>query len=148
MRGKLQDQGRAARGDRLIPARAGKTRRCNRPLLLAGAHPRACGENDSRASRFASGSGSSPRVRGKLLRRFSPTKDAGLIPARAGKTFSNRDFGPTVKAHPRACGENDVPENFQCMSKGSSPRVRGKQLESFDTRTRCRLIPARAGKTR
>ena len=50
------------------------------------AHPRACGENEARREIVVSSSGSSPRVRGKLLLVQHVADDGRLIPARAGKT--------------------------------------------------------------
>ena len=50
-------------------------------------------------------------------------------------------------AHPRVCGENLIHYLDSLSHAGSSPRVRGKQL---DSQARCqahRLIPACAGKT-
>ena len=52
-------------GQRLIPARAGKTPPGATAARTASAHPRACGENVTEAAADANASGSSPRVRGK-----------------------------------------------------------------------------------
>ena len=52
-----------------------------------------------------------------------------------------------VPAHPRVCGENPAAHAFAFWGSGSSPRVRGKPLDSMSPRRRTRLIPARAGKT-
>ena len=73
-------------GGRLIPARAGKTRKV--PLGASGqaAHPRAGGENASANSGRPAVSGSSPRGRGKLSLAAHLFGIPGLIPARAGKT--------------------------------------------------------------
>ena len=70
----------------LIPACAGKTKMVADLNTRLGAHPRVCGENTGDVTGELSGTGSSPRVRGKqsiiqLLRRSSR-----LIPACAGKT--------------------------------------------------------------
>ena len=51
--------------DRLIPARAGKTRRSGCPQLLRAAHPRTGGENTAAAALTFGTTGSSPRGRGK-----------------------------------------------------------------------------------
>ena len=55
---------RTARG-RIIPARAGQTRRVPRRCRPAPDHPRACGANRRLAKARAQPAGSSPRVRGK-----------------------------------------------------------------------------------
>ena len=93
----------------LIPACAGKTPRSSRPTDPAGAHPRVCGENLEQSVGAVNTVGSSPRVRGKptclACMRFS----SGLIPACAGKTLRARRSMRRYRAHPRVCGENQVP---------------------------------------
>ena len=96
---------------------------------------------------YAVGNGSSPRVRGKQLARFSPTFSAGLIPACAGKTNSAHQWTPHIQAHPRVCGENKVRAVVVVGLFGSSPRVRGKLTVARPGLRILRLIPACAGKT-
>ena len=91
--------------------------------------------------------GSSPRVRGKRCPIAWRSLLGGLIPARAGKTRGRRHCGETWSAHPRACGENLLDENWDLIQRGSSPRVRGKLATGAYTAAQWRLIPARAGKT-
>ena len=74
--------------NRLIPARAGKTDQGEGGLNAVPAHPRACGENRRCWRDLFAAAGSSPRVRGKLLSLIAQVITTGLIPARAGKTFS------------------------------------------------------------
>ena len=71
----------------LIPARAGKTQRGATRWSPCAAHPRACGENSTRASSLDDLQGSSPRVRGKPIIVPAAIVGVGLIPARAGKTY-------------------------------------------------------------
>ena len=147
VRGKPVQHRRAPQGRRLIPARAGKTRRSILGVCPLGAHPRACGENSRRPTARAATSGSSPRVRGKRLRRHRPHDRRGLIPARAGKTRARRPAGAARPAHPRACGENLIDNANPLAQLGSSPRVRGKLAVVAAQVPDERLIPARAGKT-
>ena len=49
-----------------------------------------CGENEGTWEGKISGEGSSPRVRGKQVSAEAARSFTGLIPACAGKTFSNR----------------------------------------------------------
>ena len=128
VRGKPHRLPAAIRRRWLIPARAGKTPGSSRAPSGRGAHPRACGENGMLGAYVLSTSGSSPRVRGKRLRRPWGVWARGLIPARAGKTRDRpaRTAGPG--AHPRACGENQEIIAFELGISG--------------------LIPARAGKTK
>ena len=135
-------------GFRLIPARAGKTRKRRRPRSSYRAHPRACGENRSGSARPGRNTGSSPRVRGKLGEGQSGDRQAGLIPARAGKTRTCSSGNAGSAAHPRACGENSLATFAQKHHAGSSPRVRGKLGEGQSGDRQAGLIPARAGKTR
>ena len=135
---------------------------------MAGAHPRAGGENGERDSRrghrvrliparagktrlHARPSGAvkaHPRAGGEN-HAFTEQRPGGqrLIPARAGKTNMAGITGQGTTAHPRAGGENDdaIPEHPELL--GSSPRGRGKQSHMADQNSALGLIPARAGKT-
>ena len=126
-RGKLEGVEEARAAARLIPARAGKTTARKEHFIMAGAHPRAGGENGERDSR-----------RGHRVR---------LIPARAGKTNMAGITGQGTTAHPRAGGENPSEVQFLESRAGSSPRGRGKPCIRHRRAGRQRLIPARAGKT-
>ena len=151
----------------LIPAHAGKTCVVFLFRFGYGAHPRACGENDSLRALISSRKGSSPRMRGKprvLL--LSPlkaglipahagktllgvvfTRARGLIPAHAGKTTGAQPETASPEAHPRACGENVDIQNNGAYRGGSSPRMRGKPSAPMRSASRSGLIPAHAGKT-
>ena len=132
---------------RLIPARAGKTRRPPSPVRVFQAHPRAGGENLRRCFPFLHLSGSSPRGRGKRRHETFLEDIARLIPARAGKTSAPHRGAPAHTAHPRAGGENcETSSSVFCMP-GSSPRGQGKRERLADRVPHGRLIPARAGKT-
>ena len=71
----------------------------------------------------------------------------GLIPAHAGKTAARRARTRGLRAHPRACGENQKDERQMSFKTGSSPRMRGKRGCEPGHRGNLRLIPAHAGKT-
>ena len=129
----------------LIPARAGKTRSTRTCCRRRSAHPRACGENGS--GLFTCAVGSSPRVRGKPEESPGRRANAGLIPARAGKTYDAYAVALANGAHPRACGENWYWLIEYGAPAGSSPRARGKLWGGAALIGRPRLIPARAGKT-
>ena len=146
-RGKRTRHVRALSEEGLIPARAGKTGGHQNGGSQTGAHPRAGGENPTAYRGNAANAGSSPRGRGKLNANFAELKEAGLIPARAGKTRSAAEWCLRRAAHPRAGGENSRPrDDTQCRS-GSSPRGRGKLRCCERLRIKYGLIPARAGKT-
>ena len=131
----------------LIPARAGKTALTSSRSRTTPAHPRACGENLARLASPSPWPGSSPRVRGKHRVGGLLGDDAGLIPARAGKTVLAALQVARCQAHPRACGENAYPVVAVRLWSGSSPRVRGKLDGGVEEGAQGGLIPARAGKT-
>ena len=131
----------------LIPARAGKTAARSAHGSPRTAHPRACGENTLVRADDPDGAGSSPRVRGKRQTEARRLCANGLIPARAGKTWSPRARSASTTAHPRACGENQRTLRYPRHQAGSSPRVRGKQFDGPFASGPSGLIPARAGKT-
>ena len=91
--------------------------------------------------------GSSPRMRGKLKISRVLVSIPGLIPAHAGKTPLAPARPILAPAHPRACGENSSARSSDGRGKGSSPRMRGKQLTIKAGKLSRRLIPAHAGKT-
>ena len=114
----------------LIPARAGKTCKRGAERSAERAHPRAGGENHAAIDWVARSEGSSPRGRGKppLMRGYLVL--GRLIPARAGKTGSGAESTRRSTAHPRAGGENSITRIKSCTMPGSSPRGRGKPVES------------------
>ena len=91
--------------------------------------------------------GSSPRGRGKPRPSGSTNLAMRLIPARAGKTWTNYTGARLAPAHPRAGGENFSSWRVVSWLQGSSPRGRGKRCFTFCVFGLLRLIPARAGKT-
>ena len=147
MRGKLRSARAANKARGLIPAHAGKTPLSHNPSDPAQAHPRACGENCVFTAEKFANIGSSPRMRGKPEAGSAPWRTTGLIPAHAGKTVSRAAPPPSPPAHPRACGENTQKAYEIFVDEGSSPRMRGKPLNSSPRGGRSRLIPAHAGKT-
>ena len=133
--------------ERLIPAHAGKTPPSGPCRARARAHPRSRGENRAGPASGRGTPGSSPLTRGKLSAHAHLRPGCGLIPAHAGKTFRDRHFSLTFRAHPRSRGENVSGSYPATWQLGSSPLTRGKrQLRRLDSDHR-RLIPAHAGKT-
>ena len=132
---------------RLISARAGKTSGAAPRNHRGTAHPGVCGENSTIVGMASAKPGSSPRVRRKRPGGVVGVQHPGLIPACAGKTRLCSTSCPEPRAHPRACGENARILSRTQWTRGSSPRVRGKQRHGRGGRWLLRLIPARAGKT-
>ena len=92
---------------RITPACAGKTTCASWYHNAPGDHPRVCGENAWRCTRFGRDRGSPPRVRGKQPARDYVFASPRITPACAGKTRPQRSVARSAEDHPRVCGEND-----------------------------------------
>ena len=90
----------------LIPARAGSTIATKFRHWDSRAHPRPCGEHVDDLLFVVVVPGSSPPVRGAPACSAAANPLRGLIPARAGSTFSPCAGGRVCWAHPRPCGEH------------------------------------------
>ena len=132
---------------RNIPAHAGKTYRMAKEWILAGEHPRVCGENCGRWWSPTRWAGTSPRMRGKHADDPRQVDAMRNIPAYAGKTKFRVVHSFGVQEHPRVCGENGDAYGTSIWHRGTSPRMRGKRLVSIRSLIIRRNIPAYAGKT-
>ena len=146
-RGKRRDRQVQEHAVRLIPAHAGKTRRCARCACRRGAHPRSRGENMAVSLILSALAGSSPLTRGKPRPRLRSRSRQRLIPAHAGKTLTAESCSAASTAHPRSRGENICVHRGPHNGLGSSPLTRGKRNPSTSSAAAARLIPAHAGKT-
>ena len=72
--------------------------------------------------------GSSPLTRGKRAVYSVLRHGFGLIPAHAGKTFTEDPVHRDAEAHPRSRGENAVDGAAGLVLAGSSPLTRGKHF--------------------
>ena len=146
-RGLRADVDSVEHGGRIIPARAGFTRR---PPSSAGSsrdHPRSRGVYEAAISLSESARGSSPLARG-LLRLGAPRGGGGgIIPARAG--FTAPPPSPTLRGpdHPRSRGVYRRPDRSDDPAGGSSPLARGLRGAGPCGPATGRIIPARAGFT-
>ena len=86
-------------------------------------------------------------MRGKHVSGLGEQAAGGLIPAHAGKTAPRIRPRRLRPAHPRACGENLAALIVTLLSRGSSPRMRGKHGGAAWAARIKGLIPAHAGKT-
>ena len=91
--------------------------------------------------------GSPPQVRGKRQKEIARAVHGRITPAGAGKTVFKHAFMPTLKDHPRRCGENRFLQYIIRCSLGSPPQVRGKRLTVECGEKTDRITPAGAGKT-
>ena len=124
--------------NRITPACAGKSRSVQGPAGSCGDHPRVCGEKSLKGVTLTAPAGSPPRVRGKVVDRFSYAVAFGITPAYAGKSCWCFCWSAGCWDHPRVCGEKCGTASNTSWVRGSPPRMRGKA--SWPTSTK---IPAR-----
>ena len=132
---------------RLIPARAGNTRKFQSPQNPATAHPRSRGEHSIPSRATWLWVGSSPLARGTLRGSSRGLVLVRLIPARAGNTSLTALSSATSPAHPRSRGEHVLTIRQLLPAPGSSPLARGTLDGVEGEQVAARLIPARAGNT-
>ena len=89
----------------ITPAYAGKSILPHLFDCAGWDHPRVCGEKGSRIFQDPAGMGSPPRMRGKVMRRFSASAVGGITPAYAGKRAAGVACECGNGDHPRVCGE-------------------------------------------
>ena len=132
---------------RNIPAHAGKTcSNASKPPTNME-HPRARGENVQIKTAGTKRFGTSPRTRGKLAGLYLNLTPFRNIPAHAGKTWWPARATRPAQEHPRARGENVGEKHIPTLSRGTSPRTRGKLGAAVGFDFAARNIPAHAGKT-
>ena len=130
---------------RFIPAPAGNARGRPRSPKPRAVHPRACGERPGARRWRRTGSGSSPRLRGTLVKRLMIVEIIRFIPAPAGNAAQFARPRARRAVHPRACGERCGKVSRLGFKSGSSPRLRGTRIPVFPVYGEERFIPAPAG---
>ena len=128
MRGKASDTTLVRMPDRIIPAHAGKSTQCQAWIGIVRDHPRSCGEKWDVFEGQYFPEGSSPLMRGKAARGERLSSICGIIPAHAGKRSGTVCTGCSAWDHPRSCGEKDQLRRRLGLCGGSSPLMRGKDL--------------------
>ena len=106
-----------------------------------------CGEHFTAPTIATTRPGSSPHVRGALLRLPARRGRRGIIPACAGSTPRPSPPAPTTRDHPRMCGEHMSVAIMPNAQEGSSPHVRGALGRILHDRAPGGIIPACAGST-
>ena len=147
MRGKLAQLLLTIDTRRIIPAHAGQTTRPTPAMMPSTDHPRACGANAIHPLRTRYDLGSSPRMRGKPRVCSGLAAVRRIIPAHAGQTTGVQPVCTQPPDHPRACGANDALFPMPDVTRGSSPRMRGKPTTTTSIYADARIIPAHAGQT-
>ena len=131
----------------LIPARAGSTLMLGHVLLVRRAHPRSRGEHYHKQAKQMRDRDSSPLARGTRSPAAPLHRNARLIPARAGNTYTPGVTVNAHSAHPRSRGEHNPSLTLIGAVIGSSPLARGTPAARSVSKPQLRLIPARAGTT-
>ena len=108
VRGKRARKRAYRRRWRIIPAGAGQTSPPSSWWSRCPDHPRGCGANETISPFKPDGTGSSPRVRGKLKNPDGEAVRRRIIPAGAGQTEATLYLPDSTMDHPRGCGANRV----------------------------------------
>ena len=132
---------------RIIPAYAGNTRIRRSDSCTPWDHPRVCGEHDGAYLPRRVFRGSSPRMRGTRSATSTRRPETGIIPAYAGNTCHSGVNWPSVRDHPRVCGEHSSSPWMLSEATGSSPRMRGTRRLPQGHASIRGIIPAYAGNT-
>ena len=146
-RGLPTPNGSCSRSSRIIPARAGFTRRRSRRHRAHPDHPRSRGVYRTSTASPRPPGGSSPLARGLHTPRRRGPGGGGIIPARAGFTATTSTSPPPQRDHPRSRGVYPGPAHRWLRRGGSSPLARGLPLRMALIWGSFRIIPARAGFT-
>ena len=132
---------------RITPARAGKTSEHFRGAEHRGDHPRSRGKDMATSWYLCSLSGSPPLARERRLLRRDRIRDAGITPARAGKTIRVDRKVSLRWDHPRSRGKDPSTPCAICVVIGSPPLARERPDCEAAFMAADRITPARAGKT-
>ena len=139
--------GRRSSCARIIPARAGFTRRPRRTRPRPSDHPRSRGVYILADVGDSTEGGSSPLARGLPVVPGWGSRQGGIIPARAGFTIYGVGGGKGVGDHPRSRGVYPTKSGEFAQDQGSSPLARGLPPVTAHGRLGGGIIPARAGFT-
>ncbi len=134
-----------ARGS--IPAWAGETRPSLRCRSASRVHPRVGGGDAPTPTGVSNGSGPSPRGRGRHAERGGDPAQRGSIPAWAGETDGRTATRQSWRVHPRVGGGDFSSGVRMAVSRGPSPRGRGRHAERGGDPAQRGSIPAWAGET-
>ena len=146
-------RGKAANGSSwgnqmgITPACAGKSLRSHLRETVHRDHPRVCGEKVAALCVEPLVQGSPPRVRGKDTVTSHDREAVGITPACAGKRYGHESRPGSRGDHPRVCGEKLHKSRTSSPSRGSPPRVRGKDPLQQHGRAYSGITPACAGKS-
>ena len=146
-RGKPPPHPRVGRRPGSIPAWAGETSAVSLSAGCSAVYPRVGGGNAVTLGVDNGQRGLSPRGRGKHFRPTDDVLGGGSIPAWAGETAYPDLAGWLTGVYPRVGGGNRGNRGTCSISKGLSPRGRGKLYYTGAGPAFVRSIPAWAGET-
>ena len=129
----------------LIPAGAGNMPCGEGERASYWAHPRRCGEHGGVLGEWARSLGSSPQVRGTYVEVGNDRVTRGLIPAGAGNMSPRRLCAACGRAHPRRCGEHDLPGYRPVDGHGLIPAGAGNIGSGVLAGSECGAHPRRCG---
>ena len=110
----------------ITPAYAGKSAAKEFACKDGRDHPRVCGEKVCVHPVPVCALGSPPRMRGKVIRSWIMRIWTRITPAYAGKRGDVNTYEKIQRDHPRVCGEKCYNGVVKIFSRGSPPRMRGK----------------------
>ena len=113
----------------------------------SGITPAYAGKSETAAGHSTAGSGSPPRMRGKVLMLLGPTDTIWITPAYAGKSPEKKPFTPFRKDYPRVCWEKKEFPELSGLKLGSPPHMQGKVTELAHPAFCEGITPAHAGKS-
>ena len=87
-------------------------------------------------------------MRGKVVLPVDLSPRIRITPACAGKSCSSLSISYSTRDHPRVCGEKLHLQQGGRSNIGSPPRVRGKGGTRLYAKTKDRITPACAGKSK
>ena len=125
----------------------GKGNRRPPKRVAAGITPAYAGKSLFSPYSKAYSKGSPPRMRGKASLRQGQRYRTGITPAYAGKRHWLALTTLCRQDHPRVCGEKVVALGAVLFSKGSPPRMRGKEKSILGFTSLHGITPAYAGKS-
>ena len=131
----------------ITPARAGKTTLFLIQDAMHRDHPRSCGKDLPRLISALFNTGSPPLVRERPHCERLVTRNAGITPARAGKTDIMDKHRLIDEDYPRSCGKDSLISHSIRRSLGLPPLVRERPFFFAIFLYNRRITPARAGKT-
>ena len=147
MRGRRDLGAGLEREHRNTPADAGTTRKIHGSPTVGAEHPRGCGDDLDLNSNTDATWGTPPRMRGRLTDAALVLATARNTPADAGTTRGPGLSAPPVSEHPRGCGDDSGNRRLRQATRGTPPRMRGRQFDRDRLYVHERNTPADAGTT-